>query len=145
MEETVPRSMLRKNAKIELLKRVPLFERCSRSELQRIARLADEVTLPAGRTLTKEGEPGREFVVLAEGRAEVRRKGRRLRELSAGDFLGEIALLADVPRTATVTTLTPVNILLMTARDFRTLLREMPSLQPKVLYALATRLPPEFQ
>jgi len=145
MDETVPRSMLRKNAKIELLKRVPLFERCSKSELERIARLADEVSLPAGRKLTKEGERGREFVVLVEGRVEVRRKGQRLRELSAGDFLGEISLVADIPRTATVTTLTPVNILLMTARDFQTLLREVPALQPKVLYALATRLPPEFQ
>ncbi len=137
--------MLRKDAKIELLKRVPLFERCSKSELQRIARLADEVNLPAGRKLTREGERGQEFVVLVDGRVEVRRKGRRLRELSGGDFLGEIALVADVPRTATVTTLTPVDILLMTARDFRTLMREVPSLQPKVLYALAMRLPPEFQ
>ncbi len=137
--------MLRKNAKIELLKRVPLFERCSKSELQRVASLADEVSLPADRKLTREGEPGREFVVLVEGRAEVRRKGRVLRELTGGDFLGEIALLAEVPRTATVTTLTPVTILLMTARNFQTLLRDVPSLQPKVLYALATRLPPEFQ
>jgi CRP-like cAMP-binding protein len=145
MQETVPRSMLRKNAKIELLKRVPLFERCSKNELQHIARLADEVNIPAGRELMREGERGQEFVVLVEGRAEVKRKGRRVRELSDGDFLGEIALVADVPRTATVTTLTPVDILLMTARDFRTLMREVPSLQPKVMYALATRLPPEFQ
>jgi CRP-like cAMP-binding protein len=137
--------MLRKNAKIELLKRVPLFERCSKSELQHIARIADEVPLPEGYELTGEGKPGREFIVLVDGRAEVRRKGRRLRELSAGDFLGEIALIADVPRTATVTALTPVNILLMTARDFRTLMKDVPSLQPKVMYALATRLPPEFQ
>ncbi len=137
--------MLRKNAKIELLKRVPLFERCSKSELQRIAALADEVNLPAGRALMREGERGQEFVVLVEGRAEVKRKGQRLRELSDGDFLGEIALVADVPRTATVTTLTPVDILLMTARDFRTLMRDVPSLQPKVMYALAMRLPPEFQ
>ena len=145
MQETVPLPMLRKNAKIELLKRVPLFERCSKSELQRIASLADEVNLPAGRSLTREGERGQEFVILVEGKAEVRRKGRLLRGLSGGDFLGEIALVADVPRTATVTTLTPVDILLLTARDFRTLLREVPSLQPKVLYALAMRLPPEFQ
>jgi CRP-like cAMP-binding protein len=145
MQETVPRSMLRKNAKIELLKRVPLFEPCSKAELERIARLADEVHLPAGRTLTKEGDRGREFIVLVEGRAEVRRKGRRLKELSAGDFLGEIALVADVPRTATVTTLTPVSILLMTARDFRALLGEVSSLQTKVFYALVTRLPPEFE
>jgi CRP-like cAMP-binding protein len=145
MPETVPLKVLRKDAKIELLKRVPLFAQCSKSELQRIARLADEVTLPAGRDLTREGERGREFVVLVEGRAEVRRKGQWVRELSGGDFLGEIALVADIPRTATATTLTPVDILLLTARDFRTLLREVPSLQPKVLYALATRLPPEFQ
>ncbi|HEU5214767.1 MAG TPA: cyclic nucleotide-binding domain-containing protein [Gaiellaceae bacterium] len=137
--------MLRKNAKIELLKRVPLFERCSKRELQQIAGLADEVHLPAGRKLTKEGGRGQEFIVLVEGRAGVERQGRRLRDLEAGEFLGEIALVADVPRTATVTTLTPAEILLMTARDFRTLMRDVPSLQPKVLYALAMRLPPEFQ
>lgn len=145
MQETVPRSMLRKDAKMELLKRVPLFERCSKSDLQRIARLADEVNLPEGRELMREGERGQEFVILVEGKAEVLRKGRRVRELSGGDFLGEIALVADVPRTATVRTLTPVDILLMTARDFRTLMRDVPSLQPKVMYALAMRLPPEFQ
>jgi len=137
--------MLRKDAKMELLKRVPLFERCSKSDLQRIARLADEVNLPEGRELMREGERGQEFVILVEGKAEVLRKGRRVRELSGGDFLGEIALVADVPRTATVRTLTPVDILLMTARDFRTLMRDVPSLQPKVMYALAMRLPPEFQ
>ena len=137
--------MVRKNAKIELLKRVPLFARCSRRELAQIALLSSELNLPAGRTLMTEGEPGREFFVLAEGQVEVRRKGRRVRELSDGDFLGEIALLTDLPRTATVTALTPVTVLLLTARDFRTLMREVPSLQPKVIYSLAMRLPPEFQ
>ena len=137
--------MLRKNAKIELLKRVPLFAQCSRAELAQIALLSTELNLPAGRTLMKEGEPGKEFIVLAEGRAEVRRKGRRIRELSDGDFLGEISLVAEIPRTATVTALTPLTILLVTARDFRTLMREVPSLQPKVIYALAMRMPPEFQ
>lgn len=137
--------MLRKNAKIELLKRVPLFAQCSRAELAQIALLSTELNLPAGRTLMKEGEPGKEFIVLAEGRAEVRRKGRRIRELSDGDFLGEISLVAEIPRTATVTALTPLTVLLVTARDFRTLMREVPSLQPKVIYALAMRMPPEFQ
>ena len=137
--------MVRKNAKIELLKRVPLFAQCSRRELAQIALLSAELNLPAGRKLMTEGERGKEFIVLVEGRADVRRKGRRVRELSDGDFLGEIALVADVPRTATVTALTPLTVLLVTARDFRTLLREVPSLQPKVIYALAMRLPPEFQ
>lgn len=137
--------MLRKDAKIELLKRVPLFENCSKSELAAIARVADEISVPAGRDLTKEGAPGREFVVLVEGAAEVRRKGKVINQLGDGDFLGEIALVADVPRTATVTTTWPSRLLLLTDRAFRSLLRESPSLQTKVLSALAARVPPEFQ
>lgn len=137
--------MLRKDAKIELLRRVPLFENCSKSELAAIARVADEISVPAGRDLTKEGAPGREFVVLVEGAAEVRRKGKVINQLGDGDFLGEIALVADVPRTATVTTTWPSRLLLLTDRAFRSLLRESPSLQTKVLSALAARVPPEFQ
>jgi CRP-like cAMP-binding protein len=137
--------MLRKDAKIELLKRVPLFESCSKSELASIARVADEVSVPAGRELTKEGASGREFVILIEGSAEVRRKGKVVNQLGDGDFLGEIALVADVPRTATVTTTWPSRLLLLTDRAFRTLMRESPSLQTKVLAALAARVPPEFQ
>jgi CRP-like cAMP-binding protein len=137
--------MLRQDAKIELLKQVPLFERCSKAELRQVARLVVEVEFPAGRDLTREGDRGKEFFVLLDGRAEVRRRGRVVKELSSGDFLGEIALVADVPRTATVTTLTPGRVLVMTAHDFRALMHDVPSLQPKVLYALAMRLPPEFQ
>jgi len=137
--------MLRKNAKIELLKRVPLFADCSKAELARIAAVADEVDLPAGRDLTKEGAAGREFVVLVQGTAEVRRQGKVINQLADGDFLGEIALVADVPRTATVTTTWPSRILVITDRAFRSLLREMPTLQMKVLSALARRVPAEFQ
>jgi CRP/FNR family cyclic AMP-dependent transcriptional regulator len=137
--------MLRKDTKIELLKQVPLFDRCSKSDLRQIATIADEMALPAGRELMREGDRGREFVVLIEGRAEVRRKGRFVRELCDGDFVGEIALVADIPRTATITTLSPVDVLFITARDFRTLLRDVPSLWPKVIYTVAMRLPPEFQ
>ena len=135
------RAVLRRDAKLDLLKRVPLFERCSKSELRRIAALADELALPEGRALTTEGERGQEFVVLVEGLAEVRRKGRRINVLSSGDFLGEIALVTDRPRTATVTTTTPARILLLTSRDFRALMREMPSIQEKVLAELAARVP----
>lgn len=137
--------MLRKDAKIELLKRVPLFADCSNAELGRIAQLADEVSVPAGRDLTKEGAPGREFVVLLEGSAEVRRKGKVVNRLGDGDFFGEIALVADIPRTASVTTTWPSRILVLTDRDFRSLLRSSPALQTKVLTALASRVPPEFQ
>ena len=73
--------MLRKNAKIELLKRVPLFERCSKRELAQIAAVADELDLPASRNLTSEGSAGLEFLVLVEGEADVVRKGRVVNEL----------------------------------------------------------------
>jgi len=135
--------VLRKNAKLELLKRVPLFADCSKRELETVAAIADELTMPAGRELTKEGARGAEFVVLAEGAADVRRRGRRVNTLGSGDFLGEIALITGTPRTATVTTTAPSRVLVMTAPAFRRLLRDNPSLQLKVLDALARRLPPE--
>jgi CRP-like cAMP-binding protein len=136
--------VLRKNAKVELLKRVPLFERCSKRELEELAALADEVTLPEGRKLTEEGASGKEFVILVEGFADVRRRGRKVNSLRAGDFLGEIALVTGTPRTATVTTTSPVRVLVIAAPAFRGLLRRMPSLQLKVLETIAARLPDEY-
>ena len=133
--------MLRRDAKIELLKRAPLFAACSKSELGQVAVLADEIDLAAGKVLTTEGEPGREFFVLIEGSADVRRKGRKVNTMNAGDFFGEIALVSDRPRTATVTTASPVRLLVVTDRAFRELMRKVPSIQGKVLAALAERLP----
>jgi CRP-like cAMP-binding protein len=135
--------MAPKDAKVDLLKHVPLFERCTKTELQKIAALSDELDLPAGKTLTSEGRTGHEFLVLVEGAAEVRRKNRVVNTLRSGDFLGEIALITDLPRTATVTTTAPSRVLIITARDFRRLLRETPAMQMKVLEALAARLPDE--
>jgi CRP-like cAMP-binding protein len=133
--------MLRKNTKVELIKTVPLFARCSKRELTEIASLADELDVPDGRTLTKEGASGREFVVIVEGSATVKRKGRTINTLSAGDFLGELSLLTGRPRTATVTTAEPSRLLVITAGAFRRLLRDAPSIQLKVLDAVAERLP----
>jgi CRP/FNR family transcriptional regulator, cyclic AMP receptor protein len=136
--------MLRKNAKVELMRGVPLFAGCSKRELQEIAGIADELALPEGRTLTREGSTGQEFLVLVEGAAEVKRKGRKVNSLRSGDFLGEIALITGAPRTATVTTTKPSRMLVITARDFKALLRRVPSIQLKVLDALASRLPSEY-
>jgi CRP/FNR family transcriptional regulator, cyclic AMP receptor protein len=135
--------MLRKNAKLELLKGVPLFADLSKRELESLASIADELDLPAGRELTKEGARGSEFMVIAEGSAEVRRRGRTINLLRRGDFLGEISLVTGVPRTATVTTTAPSRVLVLTSSAFRKLLRDTPSLQLKVLGTLAKRLPPE--
>ena len=131
---------LHKDAKTDLLKNVPLFAGCSKAELQRIASLADELDLGAGATLIREGERGREFIVIANGTVEVTRKGKQVRELGAGDFIGEIALVADVPRTATVTATSPVRLLVVTDRAFRGLLEQMPSIAKKVLQSLGERL-----
>jgi CRP-like cAMP-binding protein len=135
--------VLRKNAKIELLRRVPLFSGCSKQELAQIAGLADEVDVPAGKALMREGERGREFVVVLEGDVEVRKGGRKLPVRGGSEFFGEIALVSDTPRTATVTTTSPVRALVITDRDFRSLLRDSPQIQLKVLTALAERLAPE--
>jgi CRP-like cAMP-binding protein len=135
---------LRRNAKIELLRRVPLFEGCSKKELGQISTLADEVSLPADKTLIKEGAKGREFFVLVDGTVDVRRKGRKLGSLDTGDFFGEIALLTDTPRSATVVTATPVRLLVITGPAFRHLLDATPSIQGKVLTALARRVAPSL-
>jgi CRP/FNR family cyclic AMP-dependent transcriptional regulator len=131
---------LRKNAKIDLLKRVPLFAQCSKQELAAVASVADEIDLRQGKELTTQGRPGREFLVLVEGEAVVRKNGRKLRTLSDGDFFGEIALVTKRPRTATVVATTPVRVLVITDRSFRSLLERSPSIQTKVLQALADRV-----
>lgn len=131
---------LHKNAKVELLKRVPLFARCSKKELAEIATIADEIDLPEGKQLTKEGGRGREFFVLLDGSADVRRNGRKVKTLGSGDFLGEIALVTKAPRTATVTTTSPVRALVVSEQNFRRLLQRSPDVQIKVLEALAERV-----
>jgi CRP/FNR family cyclic AMP-dependent transcriptional regulator len=132
--------VLRKDAKIDLIRRVPLFERCSKRELALVASVADEIDVTSGTTLTREGTNGREFVVLVDGTAEVTRSGRKINELGSGDFLGEIALVSKRPRTATVTTTSNARMLVVTDRAFGRLHEESPSLQAKVLQALADRL-----
>jgi CRP/FNR family transcriptional regulator, cyclic AMP receptor protein len=136
--------MLAKDTKVALIAAVPLFADCSRRELRELAETADEVVVPAGYALTKEGAAGREFVIIVDGAAEVVRRGRKINTLGSGDFLGEIALISRGPRTATVRTTVPTHALVITASAFRGLLRRMPSIQSKVLQALAERLPPEF-
>ena len=134
--------MLHRNQKVELIKRVPLFANCSKHELEEIAHIADEIDLREGKEMTKEGSRGREFFVLLEGDADVTKDGQSINKLSAGDFFGEIALVSDTPRTATVTATSPVRALVITDRSFRRLLDESPEIQRKVLVALAERLAP---
>jgi CRP/FNR family transcriptional regulator, cyclic AMP receptor protein len=93
--------------------------------------------------MTRQGERGREFFVLLEGDADVKKDGRTINRLGSGDFFGEIALVSDTPRTATVTATSPVRALVITDRSFRRLMEDQPEIQGKVLAALAARLAPE--
>src|SRR5215208_4629972 len=120
---------LRPNAKIKLLKQVPLFAKLSRHELDAISRIADEIDFREGKELAREGAAGREFFVIVEGDAEVTRGKRKLRTLGNGDFFGEISLITRLPRTASVTTLSPTRALVITDRSFRRVLEQSPSIQ----------------
>lgn len=131
---------LHKNAKIELIKRVPLFSHCTKRELAAVAAEADELVLPAGKALTTQGARGSEFVVIVDGSADVKKNGRRVNQLQSGDFLGEIALISGAPRTATVTTTSETRILVVTERGFKRLTRELPSIHASVVKALSERL-----
>ena len=131
---------LRKNAKLKLLKRVPLFSRLSGPELERISKVADELYFKEGKELAREGAAGREFFVIIEGTAEVTSRKKRLATLSDGDFFGEISLITKLPRTASVTTVSPLRALVITDRSFRRMLSDSPAIQRKVLEALGERL-----
>jgi len=131
---------LRKDTKVELLRAVPLFSECTKRELEAIASEATELAVSAGRDLATEGASGREFVIIVEGAAEVRKGGRRINQLGSGDFLGEIALLTGERRTATVTTTAATDLLVLTDRAFNRITKAMPSVHAKVSRALALRL-----
>jgi CRP-like cAMP-binding protein len=131
---------LGKDAKIELLRNVPLFAGCTKKELRQLASRTDEIDLRDGYVLMREGRPGREFIVLVEGTADVTRDGTKVADLRAGDWVGEIALLTNVPRTATVTATSPIRVLVITDRSFRALVETMPSIALKVLATVGERL-----
>src|SRR3954449_9051497 len=134
--------MLR-NVKIDLLRRVALFKGCSKRELGEIARIADEIDFPEGKTLITQGEPGKQCFVLIEGSVDVVKDGEKLPELLGGsEIFGEIALLSGGPSTATVTTTTPVRALVIGPQQFQSLLDRWPSIQRRVLHAMSERLAP---
>jgi CRP/FNR family transcriptional regulator, cyclic AMP receptor protein len=131
---------LSKNEKVELLKRTALFAECTKAELIEVALSADERDAPAGDSLMEEGQAGREFFVLVEGAVTVRRGGKRLADLGPGDWFGEIAILTYKPRTATVTAISPVRLLVISDRAFRRVVETTPRIALNVLRSVAARL-----
>jgi CRP-like cAMP-binding protein len=135
---------LGKDGKVELIRKVPLFSKLKKKELEDVAHLADELDLPEGKTMAIEGDRGREFFVLLEGEAQVTKGDRRINTMRDGDFFGEIALVTHMPRTASVTATTPVRVLVITERDFAALIKRSPDIAHGVAEALAERIAPEI-
>jgi CRP/FNR family cyclic AMP-dependent transcriptional regulator len=126
--------------KLELLKRVPLLSGLGRREIEEVGRLAEEIDIASGKVLMRQGDNGREFFVLVDGTVSIERDGTRLRTLENGDFFGEIALLAEGPRTATATTETDAKLLVLGHREFHSLMDRFPAIRTCVLEALAARI-----
>jgi CRP/FNR family transcriptional regulator, cyclic AMP receptor protein len=135
---------LGKDAKVELLKQVPLFGKLDKNGLRDVAHIADELDLPAGKEMATEGDRGREFFVLLKGEAEVLKDGKRINTMKEGDFFGEIALVTKMPRTATVTATTDVDVLVITEREFDALLKRTPEIGRRIAEALAERVAPQL-
>jgi len=133
-------ALFNQNTKVEALKRAPLFEDFSRKELSALARVSEDLEVPAGTVLCREGEVGQEFFVIVEGDTEITKRGKPVANRVGGDFIGEIALLEKIPRTATVTATTPLRLFVLTGPDFRRLVDENPKLERKILTTLAKRL-----
>ena len=135
---------LHKDAKVDLLKGVPLFSKLDKKALEDVAHIADEIDLPAGKEMATEGDRGREFFVLLKGEASVTRRGETINTMKEGDFFGEVALVTKMPRTATVTATTEVDVLVITERAFDNLLKKTPAIGRAVAEALVERVAPEL-
>jgi CRP-like cAMP-binding protein len=135
---------LGKDGKVELIKKVPLFSKLSKKGLEEVAHIADELDLPEGKVMALEGDRGREFFVLLEGAADVTKGDKSINTMNAGDFFGEIALVTKMPRTASVTATTDVRVLVITERDFGSLLKHSNEVSRAVAEALAERMAPEL-
>ena len=129
-----------RDAKIRLLSGVALFSPCAKHELQRIAALTDEIEAPKGKTLTREGDHGVEFFVVVKGSATATRRGRKVATIGPGSFFGELALLDQGPRAATVKAETDMQLLVLTSRAFSSLLNDVPSVARRILRGMAERL-----
>lgn len=124
----------------QTLSEIPIFSECTRKELKAISKLVTPVSIAAGKVLVKEGEPGREFMIIAEGTATVKRNNRKVATLGPGDFFGELAVLAGVPRTATVIADSDMVVEAMNRQEFSSLLDESPAMAKKILLGAVKRL-----
>lgn len=128
--------------RVTLLRKVPLFGVCDDKQLAFIASQVEEMDFAVGHTLCKQGESGEEFFVIVSGTADVQRDGHSVRQLDAGDFFGEIALIDHGPRTATVVSTAAMRCLVLSHGQFRNVLRQNAAIAVAVLEQLGQRIRP---
>src|SRR5262245_66616860 len=129
--------MARRDEALKHLAAVPLFKDCTKKELELILRVSTPITVNAGETLIKEGEFAQQMMILMEGSAIVRRNGRKVATLEPGAILGELALLTNRRRNATVVAATDVNVLVIDPRGFSSVLADVPSVTRTILSTVA--------
>ena len=129
-----------RDEKLTMLRRIPLFNEFGGRQLERLGALADEVDVPGGKVLMRQGETGNDMMVLVTGTVGIERDGERVNTLGPGDFFGEIALVDEGTRTATVTTEGPARLLVIGHREFHSMMEEFPEIAGQVMHALANRI-----
>jgi CRP-like cAMP-binding protein len=117
-----------------------LFSQCTKAQLRSIERKAKVRNAPAGTTVVHEGEVGTAFYFIVDGTATVSRRGRKVTDLGAGRYFGELSLLDQLPRNATVKAATDLTLVSISLKEFEALLKESPQTTRKLLAATATRL-----
>jgi CRP-like cAMP-binding protein len=129
-----------RDPKVERLSQVQLFSACNKRDLSRIAELAEEIEVPAGRVLIRQGDPGREAFVICDGHARATIRGKKSVQLDPGECFGEMALLHSAPRSATVTAESDMQLLVLGSREFSALIEDVPVIGRRVMAALAERV-----
>lgn len=124
---------------LDHLAKVPLFAACPKAHLKLISQTGTPLDIPEGKVVVQQDTPGREFFVILRGEAEVTKDGAHVAALHEGDFFGEMALIEHIPRTATVTATTPVQVMVIDRSSFWALLEEAPEVAGKVLIGLSRR------
>ncbi|NND74966.1 MAG: cyclic nucleotide-binding domain-containing protein [Ilumatobacter sp.] len=132
--------MASKNSQLESLRNVELFRGCTKKELEKVAKATDEIKMTAGTMIVDQGQMGREAFVIMDGDVTVKRGGRKIATLGAGDVVGELSLLDHGPRTATVVCATDCSLLVIDQRRFLAVLDDVPTIAHKLMGTLAKRI-----
>ena len=129
-----------RDEKLEKLRQVPLFAHLGKRETERLGMLADELDVPDGQVLTRQGASGGEFFIVLDGTVAIEKDGQQIATMNPGDFLGEISLIDGKPRTATARADGDARLLVIGRAPFHELMDEFPSVRVAVLQALAERV-----